>query len=446
MTQEQDGKCQVKMFGGSVCGRDKYSDDPEKCVCHSELYDKDNSLFTEEVIDVFKNREATIYDLVSFVFPKLFMWLLLPRSYDKAVSFRGAVFLGDMSFLTVKFAEADFIGVNFHGEATFLACTFKSTVHFNKTVFRGKASFVKCDFEGEVRFSSTVFEKEVSFWRAKVLRSACLYFDERAEDGTEATTFGEEVDFREISLSPEAQVRFHGTNLSKCRLVGTDLSQFHFLGVEWPRELRWPGTWLKWCLFTRWIANKLSWFYFRAVYDEELARKQATIWKPVEELYQQIQRNYVGHYKYVEAGDFYVGEQEMIRKAKGKWIQYFCANNGYRLISFYGESYVLPLFWMAVTLMLYPILLLSNGIALSPDRPCVNYAFDVSGEFVFFSADYWTAFGKNLLFLTFNRSDVAIFLPSTYQQVFVAFESIWMVVLVTFFVLALRRRFRRKSF
>jgi len=166
----------------------------------------------------------------------------------------------------------------------------------------------------------------------------------------------------------------------------------------------------------------------------------------VANLYKQLQRNYIADYSYAESGQFYQGEQEMIRKAKGKWRRFFCANNAYRWISLYGESFGLPLFWLVLTLLVFPVYLLFNGFSVGADSARIRYELFWSGDFLFPISDYLTAFGKNILFVSFQRGDLSDCLSGVWPQVFVTAETIWIVALVTFFVLALRRRFRRKSF
>jgi hypothetical protein len=76
----------------------------------------------------------------------------------------------------------------------------------------------------------------------------------------------------------------------------------------------------------------------------------------------------------------------------------------------------------------------------------MDYDLSWSGSFFLFNGDYWNAFLRNLSFVTFNRAGISQILTQPYQHGIVAIENIVVVVLVTFFVLALRRRYKRKGF
>jgi hypothetical protein len=116
------------------------------------------------------------------------------------------------------------------------------------------------------------------------------------------------------------------------------------------------------------------------------------------------------------------------------------------LASYYGQSVLLPLVWLFFTFLLFPLYQILDGIKLGSDNLFTNYDLSFPGEFLFFSTDYWRTVAKNLQLVTLNHGDVAECLPELYQQFFLTIETLWVIVLTAFFVLALRRRFRRKSF
>ncbi len=76
----------------------------------------------------------------------------------------------------------------------------------------------------------------------------------------------------------------------------------------------------------------------------------------------------------------------------------------------------------------------------------VNYDFGVSLPGWEFVSDYAKAFSLNFGYVTFNRSEMAGRMHEWYQTLLINIEVLKIVVLVSFFVLALRRKFKRKSF
>ncbi|GAF94413.1 unnamed protein product, partial [marine sediment metagenome] len=96
-----------------------------------------------------------------------------------------------------------------------------------------------------------------------------------------------------------------------------------------------------------------------------------------------------------------------------------------KIISYYGESFLLPLFWILAVLFLFPLYLVYDGL--------------ISGGFR-------DAFWKNLSFVTVSRLDVGKYLIEPYQQGLVILEGLLLIILVTFLILALRRKYKRKTF
>jgi len=142
----------------------------------------------------------------------------------------------------------------------------------------------------------------------------------------------------------------------------------------------------------------------------------------------------------------------MLRRGLPWFWRHFGVGNLYRLFSLYGQSYRLPLIWILVLLVLTPWVLMIGGIDLTPA---------VSGDFentVFFTleglasdweatvADYLDALMASFSFATFNRQEMSVVLQHPWQRALASLETALLIVFVTFFLLAIRRRFTRKSF
>jgi len=166
----------------------------------------------------------------------------------------------------------------------------------------------------------------------------------------------------------------------------------------------------------------------------------------IAQLYRQLQANSIENFRYREAGDFYVGEQEMMRKTERNWV-FRLPSYLYQGIAYYGQSYLLPFGWLVFVLLVFPMYLLYDGISL-PEHPReVNYEWTWHfADGFFFKMDYWNAVGANLSLATFNRGAIGQYFAEPYKHIFITLESAVLIILISFLVLALRRAFKRKSF
>jgi hypothetical protein len=115
----------------------------------------------------------------------------------------------------------------------------------------------------------------------------------------------------------------------------------------------------------------------------------------IAESYQQLKRNYDGKGDYWTAGHWHYGEMEMKRlhnRWRSRWLCWLSHHFGlaalYKHASAYGESYLLPLVWLAAVILafavVYPLLGLppSTGLVLNTSdtanikdcsQNCLNY-------------------------------------------------------------------------
>lgn len=245
------------------------------------------------------------------------------------------------------------------------------------------------------------------------------------------------ANFTSWSLVKPKNIKFRKVSLEKCEFLETDVTDVQFVDVQWAKKPK---------LF--------KWFPRNAAYDELIDTPDCTL---IAQLYRRLQKNYIDNFQYAEAGGFYIGEQEMMRKAEGKVGQYLSTNNAYRIISYYGQSFKLPLLWLAFVLLLFPAVLLWDGINLNPSlqdpvfAETVNYEWSWSpGDFLPVNGDsrrdYWEAFIANFSLITYSRSDIGKYLPESHTRFIVTIESLIIIALVAFFLLALRRQYKRKTF
>lgn len=369
----------------------------------------------------------------------------LRTTFSNDVRFKKTTFSGEVIFsLTTFSGEADFGSTTFFGRAIFLSNTFSSRAGFNEAAFLDTVSFRLCQFAGLVDFYDATFRGDAdftgvgfssvaNFQECMIQEKSTILFDQGyiGEKG-----FSGLADFREMRLQVGAKINFRHANLRECRFLMTDVTAFEFTDVKWPR-------------------TKGGKFFKRfGVYDEIAPEFSVNPQHDLlAQLYRRLQANYINNYRFSEASDFYIGEQEMMRKAKGRIRQYISVNMMYKLISHYGENYWMPLIYIGLVLLIFPMIFLMTGIDLSShiDKAAggtniVNYNFGFTLPGWAFVSDYAKTFSLNFGYATFNRSEMAGRMHEWYQTLLINLEVLKIIVLVSFFVLALRRKFKRKSF
>ena len=391
-------------------------------------------------------------------------------------AFPGAEFEGTAGFSGTKFCgRAVFAHAKFGGEAVFESSRFEKRTVFDHAVFRGVTDFTESDFYDTAKFCGTRFEGRVAFVETVFLDEAQFRGSTFKADGEFLHTdfvglvdfagcalmrdarvvfrgklkqpvFHNEGNFRLMRLWDGSQLRLEHVSLDKCHFLETDITKIQFTDVEWPRRSRLFGL-----MWRNAVADELSdlrlwlnWLWLKLKNPLRIPPFPTSEYGLVAQLYRDIQAYYISKGDYVCAGDFYFDEQEMNRKDKGWLRRIVCVNWIYRQICFYGESYLLPFWWLVMVLLAFPIYLLFDGLFIGEE---INYTWSSSiSDILLLKADYWNAVAINLSIATFNRGQIANILIEPYKQALLTLESFALVILASFLVLALRRRFKRKSF
>ncbi len=420
----------------------------EFCILHDDNPDKDSAAFEDALRKHIAERQSGgQLSLVGIVFPKV---LYRPASgFPDGVSFTDAKFHCDVDLYgcqfggQVSFEGAEFLGkldlsfVEFEHTVSFQEARFGSNVDLYQTVFRNGVSFEQSTIEAGFRVRASRFDNVSftifhcpNFKRVRLLDGARVIFD--GDAGSEPTFLGV-AEFKGVEIDPAARFTFRKISLERCLFSETDVSRIAFVETKWPVRKRGRSE-------------------RKAVGDETLIRPGwLKEYCQVAYLYQKLQVNYLQNYRYHDAADFYVGEQLMSRKAKINPLARV-PSHIYEWLADFGVSYVRPFLWLLLTLAVMPMVLLYDKTdAIGPDLNSASLfgTYDWSwspGDLLFFKGDYWDAFWANICYASFNRGDIYVHLSEPYQQGILTLETIWLIVLVTFFVLALRRAFRRKSF
>ncbi|MCE5250956.1 pentapeptide repeat-containing protein [bacterium] len=185
------------------------------CIFHSPLIDMKEKVFKEAWEAFLNNSSAgskTIESLecAGFIFPGQVNLSSLDVS-GKA-DFSNALFVRDASFENIRFAQADFTGVRFAGDALFNKAFFIWFAKFDHAGFSGKASFVKSQFLLPPMFSHAHFTGQANFRKTHFTSArfdhACFLDD---VDFSRAV-FIDEADFRCVHFNGKAlftKTRFH---------------------------------------------------------------------------------------------------------------------------------------------------------------------------------------------------------------------------------------------
>jgi len=331
--------------------------------------------------------------------------------------FSNATFGGEkvVNSTNAKFVD-EFVSVGaaiYTGGAKFRDAIFNGQAYFHGTIFNEEAWFGGATFAKGVDFSRTMFSKEAEFFRARFLGRTV--FSSRIEEGRTIPIFSETVvDLREIDIAPLDAVVFRDADLRKCHFLGTDLRKIWFAGEPWPEIVpkRCPQ-----------IGRRLG------VYDEIWAEQEGikSSTPHIEQLYRQLKQNYEDRRDYERARHFHIGEKEMRRKNSQGWLKILLT--AYRWVSGYGESCLLPLFWLVILLAGSALGYLSLGLWSNESKSVLEWS------------EWLSALGYSFRVMTLLRPDDLI--PIGYAKAVSTLETLAGPILLGLFALALRQRLKR---
>lgn len=443
------GVCQIRMFNSGVCGRPIYGqiggvEKSPVCLMHSHNPSKNPRDFLAEFERILADAGTGVANFAGFVFPDE---SLPTRKFIAECIFNDAEFLGFADFLGSEFANrvvfsqtvfrkhAAFTGATFEKDAVFAWASFLRGAEFGAATFRQIAQFQEAQFAGPVQFRGTEFDRDAIFKSAYFEAEAyfgglmAVYgagvdapFDKdrlfrptvfKGEVNFHGAAFMGRVEFREtrfdiassrkhrmiftsVHLERPSRVVFYKTDLRTALLHNSDVSEVVFSNVLWRRRANGKKMVLE---------EECSTSPTEEVTEALLAKEESPDTRNyglIEELYQQLKKNYDDKRDYRTAGDFHYGEMEMKRLAtpprnaatrwlKGKGItgQRFDAVRAwwhkrlspiawYRYASEYGESYSRPVLWLGVILISFALLYPIAGLDLAASSRTGRALSDVS--------------------------------------------------------------------
>ena len=370
--------------------------------------------------------------------------------FSEEAAFWGVQFKATANFSCTKFLKASyfsgaefihsayFVDTLFQGSSIFIGTKFRDSANFRETEFAGLARFRQAQFGKDANFIDAMFTKEADFSRCLPHESLTFKGETFSSSPNQCTT-----SFQDLGLDNIRRIRFEGTNLARVSFLRSDLSESEFVRCTWAER---PSTWL------RFLPRKAR-PPRKAVYDEVLAYDRKKNGEDISEdipliadLYRQLRRNLESKRQEAEAGDFYIGQMEMRRDDPSEswlihrmlWV--------YRLLAMYGESLGRPLAAYFFLGLMFALAYLWGGFQVG-DTP-VKYSFGLNiGDAGQFSQDYvrayiqaLTAGGIGLLGGQFATNlDNASWWVAPVRYLNMLLDTF----LVGFFVIALRRHFRR---
>ena len=403
-----------------ICGFDKASEGEEPDLCEEPPFDSsgrcifhttfgkirfwealekyyESALKRAETEDRLTNQRGLL-DCRGFIFPA-----------DEGF-FKSRVIKTDVDFSRAEFLfDIDFFETEFHGETVFAQAKFRNAAFFYRVRFAHKANFNRAQFEGPVSFFSVVTNEKTSFFFAVFKEDVRFSYVSFGDEGNfENASFyagldfydttAPEVNFSRVSTSIKTAIVFNEMDLGAWSFVETPvIKNAHFIDVSW------RGTGKPKRNHTR---------------DEAIAKDGWASYESASNVYRRLRRNFEEKLAYSEAGDFFIGQMIMYRKYlfKHRRLLRWGFSWLYNLFSRYRESIWLPLAW-----------LLTLFVATS-------YFYSFSGQSV--SEALRSSFlGFVSLKIDLTKGYAGWLIPSL--------QRIIVIPLITLFILALRRAFRR---
>jgi len=500
--------CPMVMFG-KHCGRPIHlapnHDAIPVCLMHSRDPQKSDADFQKEFETILKAAGNGIADFSGFVFPSAgyqgrefkAKCVFSGATFTQAANFYRATFTQDTFFSSATFAQyasfggatftqnAGFYRATFTQNADFVGATFTQYASFGEARFAQNASFIGATFTQKANFGSATFVQKANFKNAKFLEAAEFRetkfrgHDKDRKEKTKEVLPGSVFSLAEFS-QPE-KIVFYKTYLGQALFHNCDVSKVNFSLVTWrPRE----------------HSGK------RMVLEEQVDLQFAEDLKPakgslddrryrlIAELYQQLKKNYDERKDYWTAGDFHYGEMEMKRrstKRPGNFIRFLLGFLGearmnrvrswwhprlslvawYKYTSEYGESYMRPLAFFVLVLLLFALLFplpgldrnergsASAAVAVTPQNdpsaaaPALSYGcfpqflkaypgHKVYGGFAFFGHSLMTA-----LSVAGFQKELKYEPSYPWGRALALAELLLTSTLIGLFLLAVRRQFRR---
>ena len=394
------------------------------------------------------------------------------------VYFEESKFEGYADFVESKFeGGAYFNEVNFAKEVIFIKVSFVNLKYLCDAKFKGKAFFKEAIFAEEVNFNNSIFEKEVHFNKIIFLNKFVLDFvnckeyiyinncflhsliiekfnydsifiisNSCIENIVIQNSIFQKINFNNVLSNSinddlkklfkknEIEIKNESTENIEWNFSGQDLSNFSFIECDFSvanfLSANIQKTHIDNCIFPTDKVGRKKLFNHNTNADD--IKLQFT--------YQRFKRQFTENHYYQLAQDFHFQEMEL-RKKLSKSIFEKIVLKIYNFLSCYGTNYLRPFIYLLIWVFIYPIILLYKTWEIN--LFCNTWDYDLYGQT--FSAlfkllaPFKLIHGNDDDFLNIYN----IYINTGFGIFLVVFFYIVVTILITMFLQALSRNFKR---
>jgi len=355
---------------------------------------------------------------------------------DKAI-FTRATFLGDTAFPNSKihglcdFQSANFNknvnfgGTEFYGYVIFLNTVFEKETSFHESVFYNNIVFRNASLNGDFSFSYVTFKRSFIFHR--------LEFKKNVDFSN--INFQNKIEFVDLKFLGEA--KFNGCQFS---VDSTALFQdidskpkLIFKYINFNKNTTFRRVDLSAAIFTQSDITdakfkECSWDLTpRLVLEEEIDASSEKDYLALESLYRQLKKNFSTEKDIELSGYASISEVEMRKKRflkEKKYTDFFI----YWFYSFFGgstEDYKTPLKWLFYSgFFIFPLIYFFTEPILNENKVC---EYNLMKSFI-------KSFANSIPILK-SKYEYQFWITQSFQLIF-------STILLTFFILSLRKRFK----
>lgn len=417
-------KCQYKSDISS-CDLPVWRKDDTNCIFHSELVEEKKEKFKprfEKFLEKLEQEPHKLKYIDGFIFPE--KCILRDIKRISALHFLNCKFMNDLELYNCEF-DGDFL---------IRRCSINGEVSIEWVKFNKSFVFVSTVVVKNFRFHASIVKSYVSFVASRIEDCIVLrwsYFVGYVEfvnviAGKGWNIFG-------MDFSSALRTRFRNIDFTNVYLFDSKLIDVDFISTNWKTENN------------RFVIGDEIVFrtnekprYYPLKSLQELKETKSI----VESLYLQLCANYDRRRLFEMSGKFYISAMEMRRLSRGNWLKrnLLSWEAWYKYISNYGQSSSRA-FWGIILMLVVCSVIILFDLNLHH----INNTTSPAGLFQNISdtiKSFLIAFKYNLYYLI--RPVGTSFESKISLTAFVtAWERIIVLVLGTFFLLALRRRFRR---
>ncbi len=421
--------CQIKM-NNNVCGSNVYHDG--LCICHFDDRKKNDAIFNAEINSIIKS--TNINDFTRFIFPDDFRF---PNTYFNKISI-------------------------------FNECKFYTHLNMSKYSFKEELDIQNCQFIGGVNLSFSSFENDIIFDSNNSLSS---YF--QSSLFYKGFIFGNNIkdidklgstNLKNIIFKAPDKIFFRNIFLPNLLVEGTDISNISIVNFTlWNKnslKLNFANIYnllkVKMFRFFPWfrvlnyqfrdeqieISNyKLGDEYILNSEINRIKNKETIKLKfiSISECYQRLQKNMLNVRNYSKAGFFHIREMELQRSKFGYWGRCLSSFSFYKYLSFYGESILIPISFLISMLILIPIITM---LFMGHNEYYITWKLNDIGNALYGWLNEFTYNLEKIFYLKNSIFEYKCRPHNPWKLLFI-FEKFFSVILISFIVVAFRRRFKR---